>query len=420
MFVTLVQAYEGLDTPDVAIDFTGAAPTVGNPFQVRLTRDGVVDRDITFTPPTLDRPATNANVNGGHNDVAFGADGRLHMVYLDRGADTGTTGLKYTVRDPVSGVWSDTVIVDDTGAFAGQYPDLVLDNAGRPGVAYFDGNNGDLKYAYLSPQTNAWEVQTVDSKKSVGLYPSLAYTRSSNAALIAYYHNTNGELRIASQQGDEEFSIEAIDGSGTSADVGRFPQLRLDPNRTDLNSRYVVGYEDTRNGTYKWGYFYGGNFVTEVIDSAMTIAGGYLSIDFVDSGSGFDNKVLGDKWQPVASYYSSVPDTSLKYAYRTKSDRSDQPGTWTAQQLDGQGSSKKVGLYSRLTVANNRPDVFYFDAKGNQQKRVRQLSNGTWDYSVPDLSGGREIHVSRNTAGVFAVTELDESKTGGRLTVAFY
>ncbi|MEM8875114.1 MAG: heparinase II/III family protein [Planctomycetota bacterium] len=420
VFVTLVQVYDAQATPDVTIEAVGAGPNANNPFQLRLRRDGVFDQDITFTPPDLYTPDADANINGGHNDIVFGPDGRLHKVFLDRGGDTGSTGLKYTVRDPITGDWSSPVTIDGSSDFAGQYPDLELDNLDRPAVAYFDGNAGDLKYAYMSPFTDSFQVQTVDSKQSVGLYPSLTFTRSSNAALIGYYHNTKGELRVAAQQGDELWDIETMDGAGSDKDTGRFSQIRLDPNRTDLNSRYVIGYEDTRNGTYKWGYFYGGSFRTEVIDDDLTIAGGYLSLDFVDSGSGFDNAVLGDKWQPVVSYYSSVPDTSLKYAARTKPPISNGFGTWNAVQLDGVGSSKKVGLYSSLQVVNNRPDIFYFDSKNNLLKRVTQNAGGTWDYADPLATGGREIHIDRNTAGTVAVTSLDESVTGGRVKVFFY
>ncbi|MEM6315011.1 MAG: heparinase II/III family protein, partial [Planctomycetota bacterium] len=161
VFVTLVQVYDAQATPDVTIEAVGAGPSATDPFQLRLRRDGAFDRDITFTPPAPYMPDADANVNGGHNDIAFGPDGRLHKVFLDRGGDTGTTGLKYTVRDPITGDWSSPVTIDGSNEFAGQYPDLVLDNLDRPAVAYFDGNGGDLKYAYMSPFTDAFEVQTV-------------------------------------------------------------------------------------------------------------------------------------------------------------------------------------------------------------------------------------------------------------------
>ena len=378
-----------------------------------MIRGGVVTDTVTFTPPAIDFPGVEFDRNGAHNDIAFAADGTLHMAYYDRGRESGSTGLKFVSRDPATGQWGPVSVIDASTEFAGQYVDLEIDNDGMPAVAYFDGTLGDLKYARLSPFLNAWQVETVDAKQAVGLYPSLTFTNKSNSPLIAYYHGTRKELRTAAKQDVGQWDIVALDGGGGDQDRGRFPQIAMDPNRPDLNSRYVVAYEDTWGATYKYGHFYKGEFTTEVMDPDMTIAGGYLSMDFVDSGSTSGTGPLNDRWQPVVSYYASVPDTALKYAYRTKTNIG-QPGVWDNYHLDANGPGKRAGLYSQLAVVDNRPDIFYFDFNENLLKRVTMGSDGRWSYVLLG-DGGREVHVDRY-GGALAYSSLDEPG-GQTLTV---
>jgi hypothetical protein len=420
VFVTMIQSYDGSAIPNDNIAVSGTASPDNN-FSLVITRGAGGTDTVNLTPPPQESlDPQGAGIAGAYfHDVAYGSDGRLHMVFVD----TVDKSFRYTVRDELTGVWAEPTTIDkgDVAGFedtVGYYADLTIDRNGNPGVSYFDGYYGDLKYAWFGEETKAWEVETIDAKKSVGLYTSLAYSRNSNAPIISYHHRTNGELRVASKNGPNDWFIEVIDGgavSGTKA--GQFSRIAMDPNRTDVNGRWVVAYADTTRNTFKFSAFNGSAGRTiEEVDADMGLLGGYLSMGFVDSGSGHDNAVGGTKWQPVLSYYESAPGTALKYAYRTKTNVA-QPGQWTAYYLDGQQGGKRGGLYSSLQVINNRPTIFHFDSKNNQLKRVQQTAGGSWDYTWTAPSGGRLVATDVFN-GNLAYTNLDITG-GSKVKVAF-
>jgi hypothetical protein len=394
MFATLVQVYDGLTPPTVTASVSGGASITQ---AVNVTLGGSVFASINLAPPTFERVGSNGTVNGTFNDVELDSSGNLHMVYLDRS----DRKLKYTSRDAVTNNWSAIQVVDDAAPNVGQFLDMKLDNNGRPAVAYFDGTNGDLKYAILRSDTNAWEIQTVESKGSVGLYPALAFTRSSNSALISYYHRTNKDLKVATQLTETTWSIETFTGA-TAGDQGRFSRIMIDPNRTDLNGRYVVAWEDTTNARYKYAYNDGG-WKIETIPDAMTSAGGYLSLAFEDSGSGTTNQAGANNFRmlPRVSYYESQPDTSLKFASRSKT------GTWTVSRIDGEGTSKRTGLYTNLFYnSQGRPEIFYFDIRNNLARRAVNTGGSNWTLSTL-ATGGRELQLARRGA-LLIFTSLNE------------
>ena len=168
-------------------------------------------------------------------------------------------------------------------------------------MAYFDGNAGDLKFARLQPN-NAWDVQTVDSRGSAGLYPSLVFGRGGDP-IITYYHRTDGDLRVATAA-KKGWAVGAIHSKG---DVGRFSSVQLDPNRPNA-SKIAVAYEDTSSGSYKYaiqGKTGGWRFAT--IDRDTTEGGGYTSLQFAPA------KAAHGTFRPSASYYDAG-NSALKFA----------------------------------------------------------------------------------------------------------
>ncbi|MEM8874560.1 MAG: alginate lyase family protein [Planctomycetota bacterium] len=401
IFLTHVELYDGRTTPDATVTIDTPQLEADQPFAVTLTTGGKT-HSITFDPAGVTPTDAGFGFDGTFNDIAADASGNLHAVWLDRT----TTHLNHSVRNVATGTWSTATIVDDSAPFVGQYPDLAIDNAGRPAVAYFDGNAGDLKYAILD--AGVWQTRTVDSTGSVGQYPSLIFSRDTNVPIIAYYDRTSGSLNIADAQGASgDDAITAgwkidvfIDGVHGGTDVGRFPELRNDPNEPGRDYGFVVGFENTSNGQYEYAHRLDGSWVVETIsDPEMSIAGGYLSI-------GFD--VVGSRWEPRVSYYESSPDTSLKFAER------DNAGVWSVVRLDGVGSGRSAGIYSELRVDGGVTSIFYRDAKDDRLVRAtREAGQSGWAYDFID-NGGREIHTARAGDRIY-ITNLDE--TNGRLSV---
>jgi len=279
-----------------------------------------------------------------------------------------------------NGVWSIPAPIDNPidplapGAYGPI--SLALDKNGLPAVAYTNGWYGDLKFAIFNGTD--WHVQTVESKGSTGLYPSLAFSRG-NGAVMTYYNRTKGELRMATAAGAAGWSITTIDANG---DVGRFSSLMLDPNRPTV-SKWAIAYD--ANGTYRFaiqGLFGGGtqfNGYTNYVVDTLPLGGGYTSLAFYDSGVND-----GHQFKPAMTYYDGQ-DTALRFARCSTA-----WNTWSIQVVASKGSQ---GQYSNLFFDSaNRANIFYYDRTHVRAQRAI-LSGSTWSFTTP-ATGGQEIHVS--------------------------
>jgi len=130
------------------------------------------------------------------------------MAWYDEASHT----LKYAKRG-TNGTWGSAATVDSSSG-AGQFVSLAVDSANHPGIAYYDANRGDLKYAYFNG--SSWSVRTVDSGNTVGYYPSLQFG-GFDVPFISYYYKTGGDLRIAGL-GNNGWEISTVANKG---DVGR-------------------------------------------------------------------------------------------------------------------------------------------------------------------------------------------------------
>jgi len=82
--------------------------------------------------------------------------------------------LVYGLRT-ANGTWNFTV-VDSSSAFTGKVPSIALDDLGNPQIAYYDGANIQLKYAYLNA-TGDWErlfITDPQQRQPVGIQLQMA------------------------------------------------------------------------------------------------------------------------------------------------------------------------------------------------------------------------------------------------------
>jgi len=101
------------------------------------------------------------------------------------------------------GDWT-TVTVDAEGD-VGWWTSIAVDANGDPVISYRDGTNRDLKFAIcdLSASTNGncdqpgdWSKVTVDAAGYVGYHSSMAVDANGDP-MISYYDGTNGDLKFA-------------------------------------------------------------------------------------------------------------------------------------------------------------------------------------------------------------------------------
>lgn len=383
VFVTLVNVYTGTVTPNVEAQLLTTNPQPGQSIQVKLTRDGSSSQTLTFAPPALTRAnATSFDLRAIANDQQYDSKGNLHAAW--QGLDD--QYLYYAVKDATTGKWSPAICVDNSAHGVGGQLDLALDPTERPGIAYYDSANGDLKYASIITQNNAWRVQTIDSNYTVGQNPSLTFSRKGGSALISYYNKSKGDLKVAEQATATTWNVRNF---ATGNDVGRYSQIMLDPNRSELNARYVVLYEDRTNASYKYASVSGDGYRHDEIKVKDIAETGQLSLAFEDTGSGASTGVGANRFAPRFTFYEYRPDSSLWLAKRDKVTQQ-----WSTARIDGKGSTKKLGTFSQLSYASGRAEVFYLDEGSKQVKRAVNTGGNSWTYTNLG-SAGRELHVSR-------------------------
>ncbi len=285
--------------------------------------------------------------------------------------------------------------VDSTGT-VGLYPDVAVDSAGRPHVAYYDDTDDNLKYAYYNG--SSWTIQTVDSAGTVGQYPSIAIN-SVGRPCIAYWGD--GNIKYACKTG----SSWTVEVAGPGGWTGHQNSLALD----SLDRPHIAAY-NTDSGGLRYIYKDSSWHTVDVetgstgmypaidLDSAghpgitycaydanwqcTTLKyahhnGSSWSIEAVESGHvGFYTSLAFDSAdQPHVSYYeNSLWD--LRYAYRNGS-------TWNIQTVDSAGVA---GSYTSLQLANGLPRISYYDEL-NYDLKFASYDGSAWALETVDSAG---------------------------------
>ena len=303
------------------------------------------------TPAAASAFRPNLGLNANANDIAYDSTGVLHLAYYDTVAKT----IDYASRT-TDGTWSAIQIVDTSGDDVGGWLSIAVDSQNRPAVAYFDGTRGDLRYAILSG--GVWNVQTVDSKNSVGLFPSLKFD-SSDHPVIAYYKKTTGDLRIAQSDGTN-WNITEV---ATADDVGRSASLARQP-----NGLWAIAYENSTAGRLQYAYQTSVSAWQNVTVDISTAGISYISLAFDTSGR-------------ASISYQETGFGDLKFALNKN-------GKWTTGTIASKGS---VGMYTRLVYgADGIANIFYYSKQLNTLMQAKGYL-GNWTITQLQSGGGRFI-----------------------------
>ncbi|MEZ5168509.1 MAG: S-layer homology domain-containing protein, partial [Acidimicrobiales bacterium] len=216
----------------------GAGAT--EPVVVRAERVRV---PMATTRVDTDGDGTSTDV-GSESDLAV-VDGRPAIAYYD--GDNGE--LRYAAQ-AANGTWSDVLVDadgDGTSTDVGRNPSIGVLPNGQPAIAYHDEQNGELRYATRTG--GVWSDELVDadgdgSSTDVGGDNDLLVLANSRPA-IAYHDATADTLRFAVRVNGvwNEVLVDA-DGDGTSTSLGRYVYLAQRPNG-DLAIAYGDASEET-------------------------------------------------------------------------------------------------------------------------------------------------------------------------------
>ncbi len=173
------------------------------------------------------------NAASGYPHIAQLPGANLGVSYYD-----GANGdLRFAQLDPLSGAWSDGAVDGLLGSDVGRLNDLQVDGTeGEPVIAYYDESNGAIKFTYRDG--GAWHLETAvpvsDTVTSLALELGLD---SRTRARVAYVTDA-GDLMLASLEG----------GTWETAPVAS--GLATDPNAVslDLDARPHVAYVHTADG----------------------------------------------------------------------------------------------------------------------------------------------------------------------------
>ncbi len=270
----------------------------------------------------------------------------------------------------------DTEVIDWTG-IVGQHTSIALGPGTYPypSIAYYDETNGDLRFAEWNG--SHWLISTVDSVDDVGHYASLKI--DSNAlAHIAYYDLTKGELRYARWDG-MSWLLDIVDDFG---DVGQYASLDLD--RDDLPS---ISYYNATGKELKFTSWNGTAWNNEMVDDSADV-GKYSSLA-VDS-----------EHHPHISYYDET-NKHVKYAFHN--------GTaWEIELADG---TDLVGEYTSIALeSGNVPFISYYDM-GNTNLKLTRKSPSGWMSEVLDDDGnvGKYTSVATDMFNEVYISYYDET-----------
>ena len=157
----------------------------------------------------------------GSCEIAVDSGGKVHVAYYGVEPATYKHVLRYVTN--ASGAWI-AETVDDSSASVGTYASLGLDSNGKAHIAYYDGSNGDLKYA--SNSTGSWQIETIDSVGDVGRYAAIALDSNDNPH-IAYTDVTNWALKYATTEG-ATWSLFTIDKTNYTGNFKGYTDIALD------------------------------------------------------------------------------------------------------------------------------------------------------------------------------------------------
>lgn len=209
--------------------------------------------------------------------------------------------LSFVPKDSfaASSAWS-TITVPDGGTGIGRHSSLAIDGSTYlVSYAKYFVPNYNLGFAKSEDGGESWNIDTVDSTISVGLFTSLAVV-SPDYYVISYWDYTNANLKFAkTEDGGDNWDVSTVDNS--PGNVGRFSNIAVD------GTKLIISYYDLSNTSLK---------------VAISIDGGdSWDIDTIDNtssvGDGNAITVAGPGTYLISHYDHAVGNAKIRVAKTT-------------------------------------------------------------------------------------------------------
>jgi len=251
-----VSADGGKSWPLNRIKTIDAAGDVGDNNDIAVSGNNVYisyidnsNEDLMFAVSTdrgLSWPATNLEVVDANPDdgamafeTAVTADSsKVYIAYHYFGYHD----LKFARSDDCGAAWSWIITVDEDDS-VGRYSSIAIDGA-IVYISYYDATNGNLKFTRSINEGTTWGdtfQRTIDSAGDVGQYTSIA--ADGDNIYISYFDVTNGILKLAkSTDGGETWPLANIKIVDSTIGSGPYSSIALSGSTV-----YIAYYNDTND-----------------------------------------------------------------------------------------------------------------------------------------------------------------------------
>ncbi len=270
---------------------------------------------------------------GTTSSIALDPDQNLHLTYLTKDAK-----MFYGLRPAGASKWFFRLVIDSTHANTNVYPQVAVDNQGRPHLCV---SFGVLMYITLSKVNDQWVTQQVDPGTGIISYHCSVAVGPNGVPHLGWYHEylpggtQYSHFRHAVLE-NGAWMVRSVDGgiagkwSSMVVDSKGFPHASY--------SQFAHG------GDLDYAEWDGSNWIISTVDSSE---GGH-------SYRGFDNSLV--LWPDGSAHITYFDGRTLKYAHQVR-------GKWVIEKVDAvaPGYDFYGGSTTLLRDSHDNPHIIYGD-----------------------------------------------------------